>query len=82
MVGTQRSHQTTHRRLLPPWRSPPPAWASHLLSLADLYRQPGRPHQEGRSTRTPHATSLTSWSDGHVAEVRQVHVDRLGNEDA
>jgi hypothetical protein len=57
-VGTQRSHQNTHRRLLPPWRFSPPAGATHL---AELYRQPGRPHQEGRSTRTPHATSGTCY---------------------
>ena len=71
----------THRRLFPPWRFPPPAGATHL---AELYRQPGRPHQEGRGTRTPHATSgtvlvivvqryLQVGSGGHAREVRQVH---------
>ena len=67
---------------------PRPAWATHS---AELYRQPGRPHQEGRSTRTPLATSGT-WNyratvrylapGGQAAEVRQVEVDEHGNQDA
>lgn len=67
---------------------PRSAWATHS---AELYRQPGRPHQEGRSTRTPLVTSGT-WNyratvrylapDGQAAEVRQVHVDEHGNQDA
>ena len=51
---------------------PRSAWATHS---AELYRQPGRPHQEGRSTRTPPATSGT-WN--HRATVLASRVRRTG----